>query len=261
MARGQGCNCCPGDGLTLEDRTLYVNLSADAGNALVFGADGGLFGAVGSGAQGPQGPIGPQGPPGPQGDAGTPGPAGADGPALIDGAPLEKITGGWFVPHRATPASILTSNSSIMRMTRFVAPAAMTVNYLAVPSTSATPPTGITLARLGLYQYLPVADSWTLVASTANDTTLFSVANTLYKRPVTTPFTLTAGTTYGFAVLVVLAAGTFGLYTTQVAAAGSAGTALLPAMGYYQSALGNLPPVPTAITASNYMPWGAVLSA
>jgi hypothetical protein len=66
-----------------------------------------------------------------------------------------------------------------------------------------TASSGLTLARFGLY------DATTLVARTANDTTLFNIASTAETRSFDTTggfpatFDLVAGTRYGVAMIVV----------------------------------------------------------
>lgn len=60
---------------------------------------------------------------------------------------------------------------------------------------------GLTLARMGLYS-ADASDNLTLLAGTANDTTLFNTANTAYDRAITaTP--LTKGGRYAFGLLAV----------------------------------------------------------
>jgi hypothetical protein len=66
----------------------------------------------------------------------------------------------------------------------------------------ATVATGVTLARMGVYSVDELGDL-TLVASTANDATLFDSAYTPYQRAFTTSFTKTKGQRYAVGVLVV----------------------------------------------------------
>jgi len=59
-----------------------------------------------------------------------------------------------------------------------------------------------TLCRMGLYLVDGLGDG-TLVASTANDPSLFSVASTAYTRAWTTPYLMVVGQRYALAHLVV----------------------------------------------------------
>lgn len=99
-------------------------------------------------------------------------------------------------------AVALTSGSMIL--TFFTPLATRTITQITA-STGSTAGAGLTLARLGLYTFDETTA--TLVAATANDTTLFTAANTNYTRSLSTggglpsSYTLTAGSRYGFAVL------------------------------------------------------------
>lgn len=60
-----------------------------------------------------------------------------------------------------------------------------------------------TLCRIGIYQINQATQAGTLVSSIANDTTLFSVANTNYVRAFTAPFSKVNGVQYAMCMLVV----------------------------------------------------------
>lgn len=74
-----------------------------------------------------------------------------------------------------------------------------------------------TLVRVGLYLVDPVALGLTLVASTANDTTLASAAYTGYSKALSSPYTFVRGSRYAASILVVAAVGCnmMGPYTIQ----------------------------------------------
>ena len=99
-----------------------------------------------------------------------------------------------------------------------------TVSSVSVAS-AGTATVGATLIKSGIYSFNETTD--TLLASTANDTTIFGTRNTVYTRALDTNVTLEAGVRYGFAVMVV---------------ATSPGTGFL-AFGYPPAALNALPPV------------------
>lgn len=65
----------------------------------------------------------------------------------------------------------------------------------------ATAAASVTLARVGLYT-VDSAGNLALVASTANDTTLFATINTMYTKTWTTPVTVNGGQQYAVGVLV-----------------------------------------------------------
>jgi hypothetical protein len=70
-----------------------------------------------------------------------------------------------------------------------------------------------TLVKMGVYS-VAADGTLTLLGSTANDVTLFSVANTVYTRSLAAPFTKVAGMRYAFALLVVTGAATPTIYGT-----------------------------------------------
>lgn len=122
-----------------------------------------------------------------------------------------------ILPRRkVNTAGVGLSASGTMRFTYFRARKTGTVTSLRLQGGTTAAAT-VTLIRLGLYAE-DVAGNLTLVGATANDTTLFSVANTLdVTKALTTPWTgKTAGSRYALGVLVVA--------TTTPTFAGIAGT-------------------------------------
>jgi hypothetical protein len=99
----------------------------------------------------------------------------------------------------------ITLTSGSMVLTFFTPLVTRTITQITAGSGSVAG-AGLTLARLGLYTWDET--NATLVAAVASDTTLFTAANTVYTRSLSTggglpsSYTLTAGTRYGFAVLV-----------------------------------------------------------
>ena len=63
-----------------------------------------------------------------------------------------------------------------------------------------------TLCRMGIYSVNAAGDLTALLAATANDTSLFAAANTVYTRALTTQFNKVAGQRYATALLVVTGA-------------------------------------------------------
>jgi len=104
-------------------------------------------------------------------------------------------------------ASNVTATSGTVLLTYFTPLVSLTITQIAAISGN-TAGSGLTLARMGLYT---VADDQnvTLVARTANDTTLFAATNTTYTRSLDTTggypasYSLVAGTRYAVGVIVV----------------------------------------------------------
>lgn len=101
--------------------------------------------------------------------------------------------------------SNLAPGSGSVRPTFFFAQRTETISQIKIRSgvtaAGATP----TLVRLGVF----VSDeqgNLTLVASTANDTTLFAATNTAYTKALSASFTKVAGLLYAFAPLTITAA-------------------------------------------------------
>lgn len=69
--------------------------------------------------------------------------------------------------------------------------------------TAAATPTAMTLVRIGLYSADPSTGDLTLIASTANDTTLFAAASTAYARALTVATGVTKGSRYAWGLLQV----------------------------------------------------------
>lgn len=94
--------------------------------------------------------------------------------------------------------------SGRLTLTYFTALATATRSSVTIVPTLAAAATP-TLARVGLY-LVNGDDTLTLVASTANDTNLFNVANTAFTRTFSASYGLTAGVRYALGILVVTAA-------------------------------------------------------
>lgn len=101
----------------------------------------------------------------------------------------------------------IVSTSGTLRLTYFTARKTETTTqvkiYTGTTAAAATP----TLCRLGLYQ-IASDGAGTLVASTANDTTLFAAATTAYTKSWSVSFAKVAGQRYALGVLVVSGAAT-----------------------------------------------------
>ena len=133
----------------------------------------------------------------------------------------------------------------------------LTIDEISMVS-AATATNGATLIRLGLYTF--DGTTATLVARTANDSTLFSVGNTLYTRALSTnggypaTYNLVAGQRYALGV-IVLASNPGSVYTAFELIP-SAMSALAPRMTGLVSGQSDLPTTATSFSPSIIGPWG-----
>lgn len=157
----------------------------DPGVDGVDGADG-ARGDVGP--QGDVGATGAQGPQGPKGDLGDTGPAGSDA------APNDNrsVTGLSIFDRRLVDSTAGIGLGRIY-LTFFTATKDFTTSQFRAHVLSGA--TGITLSRVGLYA-VDASDNATLIASTVNDVTLFSVSATVYTRSWQAPVSLVKGERY-----------------------------------------------------------------
>ncbi len=118
-----------------------------------------------------------------------------DGDLLTVGE--ETIHRRWVTNNSSAP---LTSGT--LRLTYFTARKTETTTQVRVAGGNAAAAATPTLIRFGLW--LIAADGGaTLVASIANDLTIFAAANTAYTRSWTTPYAKVAGQRYAFGALCV----------------------------------------------------------
>ena len=105
-------------------------------------------------------------------------------------------------------SSAATATSGNMRLSFFTALKNETITSVrAVTGTTAAAATP-TLCRFGVYQVDEATGDLTLIASTPNDTTLFSSTTTAYTKDLSEPFVKYKGIRYAVAVLVVSAVAT-----------------------------------------------------
>jgi hypothetical protein len=106
---------------------------------------------------------------------------------------------------RTDVASSATMTSQLVRFSYFTARRSFTstqsTSYVTTTAAAATP----TLCRWGLYSVAANGDL-TLIASIANDTTLWAVQQTAYTRSWTTPVDIHQGTRYALGLLCVTGA-------------------------------------------------------
>lgn len=98
------------------------------------------------------------------------------------------------------------TTSQNVRMSYFTARKSETTTQVRVISGSAAAGATPTFCAMGLYLIDPSTGDGTLVASTANDTSLFATTNTVYTRSWQASYAKVAGQRYSLGVLVVTAA-------------------------------------------------------
>jgi len=167
--------------------------------------DPGATGPTGpTGAQGVKGDVGPAGPQGVPGPTGPQGPAGATGQQGPAGG-ADPLAVGQMIVSRLNINNYVAPTSGTFIATYFTADHSFLASTLTmyVGSTAAAPTP--TLCRLGLYS-CNANDDLTLVASTANDTSLYRNAYGTNVVPLTAPYQLVAGQRYAIGYLTVSAA-------------------------------------------------------
>jgi hypothetical protein len=209
------------------------------------------------GSTGPTGPIGPTGPSG-----GPTGPTGPAGPPLTatDVARLNGWADGTIEPRaRGGATSASSINSGTINFAWFTPLVNITVSEISM-ATGSTAASGTTLARMGLYETTDDGSSATLLARTANDTTLFNTTSTLYTRSFDTAegypssVTLVAGNRYGIAHITVAStqAGTRTAYPTYTVGMAP----LSPRMAHSISSQIDLPETASSLGISISQIWG-----
>lgn len=147
---------------------------------------------------------------------------------IANGGNPDIPTAGGFVPDRelwsvATAGPVV---SGAMPLAYFTANRTETITsvttYSGTTAAGATP----TLCRVGVYS-VDSSGNLTLVASIANDTTLWASTNTAYLRTFSTPWAKTVGQRYAVGVLVVSGATVPTLVGTSGTSLNMIGTALL----------------------------------
>jgi len=160
------------------------------------------------------------------------------------------------VVSRVNSVNNFTITPGTVFFTCFTPSATVTVSQLSVATGSGAAMSGATLVRLGLYTFNDSTATATLVAQTANDTSIFASSSTLYTRsfsatggyPAT--YTLQAGQRYAVGIIVVT-------YNTgngpAVAGANTNGfvTNMLPYMARQKITQADLPA--SAVTTQGYL--------
>lgn len=140
---------------------------------------------------------------------------------LDSDAASELLAAGEFIPRRDRLASYVSVASGVLVLAYFTAKRSETVSSLTVYTGTVAAGATPTVCRLGLYEIAANGDA-TLVASTPNDTTLFSATFTAYQKSLSVPFAKVAGQRYATAYLIVTAAAVPTLHGSQMLATSAA---------------------------------------
>lgn len=165
------------------------------------------------------------------------------------------------LPARLITSGALTATNGIMRVTCFQARKGEQISQVRMVTGNPAAVTP-TLLRIGIYLITGEEGSYIgrLVASTANDTTLFAATNTVYTKTLIAPFWKTEGLRYGVGVLCVGAATAPNLAGLIAATPAVTPLATDPPDGFTLTGQTDLPAAPTFTVGGVYQPWAALLS-
>lgn len=177
----------------------------------------------------------------------------------------DGLTTGEGVPSRSAGAvtagtGSLTGNQNL-RFAFFNARKGLLTTQVRVLSGGTAAGATPTLCRVGLYLLgtLNQVPTWSLVASTANDTALFAAANTTYTKSWSVPYQMQTGQRYALGVLVVTGATAPTLVGRSMLSTDEASQP--PRLSGLLSAQADLPAtfVDSALAASGSTPYAAIL--
>lgn len=158
---------------------------------------------------------------------------------LVNGGDPDRPTTGECVPDRNYWVGSVTCTSGALQLTYFTALRSESITtvqtYTSSTAAGATP----TICRIGIYSVASSGDL-TLLASIANDTTLWAGTNTAYSRSLTSTFTKTVGQRYAIGTLIVTGAATPTL-NGQLWAGANTGPGIAPRLSAAVTGLADLP--------------------
>jgi len=148
-------------------------------------------------------------------------------------------TGDGSMLRSAVTSNTVPMSTTVLRLAYFRARKTESVTQVrAISGTTAAAATP-SLCRLGVYS-VDGSGNLALVGSTANDTSLFAGASTVYTRSLSAPFTKTAGSVYAFGILVVSDV-TMPTVCGIVSALGAAEVGLAPRITGFVAGMSDLP--------------------
>lgn len=166
------------------------------------------------------------------------------GPKLVDAALANDLASGEILPPRHLIGSGVggPGASGVLVLNYFTASKTEAINTLAFFSGNTAAGATPTLIRYGVYSSDDTGNL-TLLASTANDTSLFAAVNTAYPKALSATWSKLAGQRYAVGILVVTAAAVPTMHGLQLASTGPVNTLsrLAPAIAGRVTAQSDLP--------------------
>jgi hypothetical protein len=250
--------------------------------------DEGPTGPTGAGATGPTGPTGPSGgPTGPTGADGAAGPTGPTGPISLvqqtstpsttdvlwidtDETAYNSLVLPWYEENKGNSSSVLdvvsreilsgnyATNSGFAYLSFFTPLQDRVVSNISFASGGVVG-SGLTLVRFGIYTF--DGTTTTLVARTNNDSSRFTVGNTVYTGALDstggfpTSYTLTAGSRYAVGFIVVGSTTPQVLGHTNASTAGAVVSSLTPRIAAVIGSQSDLPTTRSSFSNSSVRYW------
>lgn len=122
-------------------------------------------------------------------------------PLFNEASPSDLTTGESTLPRHLIIGTAGSGNNNL-RLTYFTAKKTETITQVRM-TTGSTAAVGATLCRIGIYEEDSATGNLTLVASTANDTTLWASGSTAYTRNLSASLSKVRGRRYAVGLLVV----------------------------------------------------------
>lgn len=175
---------------------------------------------------------------------------------------LQPASGLDVIPRELATSSASTSTGSLYLTTFHTLSSSGTFSNISMATTGTAAAATPTVCRMGVYTSTDDGSTWTLVAATANDTSLFAATSTVYTRALDTggglpaSYTCVAGTMYALGVLVVSAATAPSLACAPNTAGVSAIGAMSPPMSPTKSGQSDLPTSVSSLSSGTRRYWG-----
>jgi len=182
---------------------------------------------------------------------------------LGDSFSMPLLSGESTMPRFVINTANIAMATQRLLLTYFVARKTETISQITIDTGGTAAAATPTLCRIGIYSIDSSTFAGTLVASIANDTTLFAGASATYLRSLSASWAKVAGQTYAFGILVVSAAATptFKGNASIAVGGGSGGTRIKPYLAGTLAAQTDLPGSFTdaSVAAAGSLPAFAVM--
>lgn len=133
----------------------------------------------------------------------------------VAGSQWAPSVGEEVMPRFGVTSANTTSGSGTLALTYFTAQRSESISQVRTSTQATAAGATPTICRFGVYS-IDAAGAGTLIASTANDTTLFAAAFTVYTRSFSSAFVKQAGQLYALGILVLSAAALPNFYSAAV---------------------------------------------